>query len=95
MELKVAQWEYQEQLDECELKNQVQEIVPDLSQLRVLLDTIDETGENIDFHDGNYIALIVHISKSDFDAQPNKMEYAKQKVVEAIGELEILFETEE
>lgn len=49
MELKVAQWEYQEQLDECELKKQVSEMTPDLPQLRVLVDTINETRETIDF----------------------------------------------
>lgn len=90
MDVRIGKWDYQELLDTYDLERQMNDAVPDLPMVRIFVDTIDEKDTIKTFIDREgYMAVIVHIKKSDFDAQPDKMEYAKQKVIEAIEQLDI------
>ncbi|GEM_PF-1785997 len=90
MDVRTGQRDYQEVLETYDLERQMNEAVPDLPMVRVFVDTIDEKDTIKTFIDREgYMALIVHIPTSDFNTQPNKMEYAKQKVIAAIEQSDI------
>lgn len=90
MLLRTGQCDYQEILEVLDLERQMNDLVPDLPMVRVFVDTIDEKDTIKTFIDREgYMALYVHIPTSEFDAQPDKMEFAKQKVVEAIEQSDI------